>query len=131
MTKEGSAKIANFITIGAGSQLGCGYISHYSEYVLSSTLSIYISLIAIVLKGYNAAFLCHLAPLLLLSSGSDGQCKYVIFKWPKLWNINYFYLTNQMTTSLSLNSFITENNKVIHIMTFYNFSHKKLLLQEA
>ena len=46
MTKEGSAKIVNFITIGAGGlMLGRGCISHYSEYGLSYTLSIYIILI--------------------------------------------------------------------------------------
>ena len=39
--------------------LGCGYISHYSEYVLSSTLSIYSTLIANVLRNYDAAFLYH------------------------------------------------------------------------
>ena len=60
MTKEGSAKIVNFITTGVGGLiLGHGYISHYSEYALSSALSIYITLIAIVLSEYNAAFLCH------------------------------------------------------------------------
>ena len=32
------------------------HISHYSEYVLSSSLSVYFTLIAIVLKDYNAAF---------------------------------------------------------------------------
>ena len=38
MTKEGSAKIVNFITIGAGGlMLGRGYVSHYSAYALSST----------------------------------------------------------------------------------------------
>ena len=48
MTKEGSTKIVNFMTPGAGALvLGCGHISHYSEYVLSSTLSIYFPLIAI------------------------------------------------------------------------------------
>ena len=35
------------------------YISNYSEYALSYTLSIYISLIDIVFSEYNAAFLCH------------------------------------------------------------------------
>ena len=44
MTKEGSTKIVNFIC-------------HYSEYVLSSSLSIYFTLFAIVLKDYDAAFL--------------------------------------------------------------------------
>ena len=59
MTKEGSAMIANFISIGAGGlMLGRGYISHYSEYALSSILYIYITL-TIVLSDYNAAFLCH------------------------------------------------------------------------
>ena len=54
------AKIVNFITIWAGGlMLGRGYISYYSEYALSSTLSIYITLIAIVLTEYNATFLCH------------------------------------------------------------------------
>ena len=40
-----------------GLMLGRGYISHHSEYALSSSLSIYITLIAIVLSEYNAAFL--------------------------------------------------------------------------
>ena len=35
--------------------LGYGHTSHYSEYVLSSTLSIYSTLIAIVLMDYDAA----------------------------------------------------------------------------
>ena len=81
MTKEGAAKIVNFITVGAGDlMLGRGYISHCSDYALSptlryiaeilpirrktpinqsSTLSIYITLIAIVLMEYNAAFRCQ------------------------------------------------------------------------
>ena len=47
MTEEGSTKIVNFITNWArGLMLGHGYISHYIEYALSSTLSIYITLIA-------------------------------------------------------------------------------------
>ena len=50
----------NFITIGAwGLMLGHGYRSHYSENALSSTLTIWITFIAIVLSEYNAAFLCH------------------------------------------------------------------------
>ena len=53
MTKEVSAKIVIFFIIGAGGvMLGCGYISHYSGYVLSYTLSIYITLIAFVLREY-------------------------------------------------------------------------------
>ena len=60
MSKEGSVKIANFITIGSGGlMLGLGNISHYSEYALSSTLSIYNTLIVFVLREYKAAFLCH------------------------------------------------------------------------
>ena len=58
MTKEGSAKIVYFINIGAGGLiLGRGYIRHYSVYELSSTLSIYFKLIAIILKDYDPAFL--------------------------------------------------------------------------
>ena len=37
--------------------LGRDRISHYSEYVVSSTLSIYSTLIAIVLRDHDAAFL--------------------------------------------------------------------------
>ena len=60
MIKEASTKIVNFMTPGAGVlMLGCGHISHYSEYALSSTLSIYSTLIAIVLRDYNTAFLCN------------------------------------------------------------------------
>ena len=60
MTKGGSTQIVNFMTPGAGVlMLGHGHISHYSEYVLSSTLSIYSTLIVIVLRDYDAAFLYH------------------------------------------------------------------------
>ena len=60
MTMEGCTKIVKFMTPGAGVlMVRCGRISHYSEYVLSSTLSIYNTLIAIVLRDYNAAFLCN------------------------------------------------------------------------
>ena len=34
--------------------LGRGHISHFSEYVVSSTLSIYSTLIAVVLRDYDA-----------------------------------------------------------------------------
>ena len=58
MTKEGSNKDCKFYYY-QGLMLGRGYISHYSEYALSSTLSIYVTLITIVLRELNAAFLCH------------------------------------------------------------------------
>ena len=59
MTKEGSTKIVNFMTPGAGVlMLGRGHISHYREYVVS-TVSIYSTLIAIMLRGYDAAILYH------------------------------------------------------------------------
>ena len=64
MTKEGSSKIVNFMTPGAGVLLlGRGHICLYSEYALYSTLSIYNTLIAIILRDYNAVFLM---PLLIL-----------------------------------------------------------------
>ena len=51
MTKDGSTQFANFMTSGAGvMMLGRGHISHCSEYVLSSTLRIYSTLITIVLR---------------------------------------------------------------------------------
>ena len=60
MTIEGSAKIVNFILSGQGSyMLRRGYISHYSEYEFSSTLSIYITLIAIVLREYTVILLSY------------------------------------------------------------------------
>ena len=60
MTKEGSTKIVNFMTTRAGgSGVRHGHISHYSEYVLSFTLSIYSILIAIELRDYDAAYLFH------------------------------------------------------------------------
>ena len=53
-------KTVNFMTPGAGVPvLGRDHISHYSEYVLSCTLSIYSTLIAIVLRDYDAAFRYH------------------------------------------------------------------------
>ena len=60
MSKEGSTHIVNYMTPGTGVlMLGLGHISHYSEYVLSSTLSIYNLLIAIVFMDYDADFLYH------------------------------------------------------------------------
>ena len=60
MTKEGSTKIVNFNTpMAEVPMLGRGHISHFSEYELSSTLSIYSTLIAIVLRDYDAAFRYH------------------------------------------------------------------------
>ena len=58
MTKKGSTKTVNLMTPGAGVlMLGRGHISHYSEDVLYSTLSIYSTLIAIVLRDHDSAFL--------------------------------------------------------------------------
>ena len=57
MMKEGSTKIVNCLTPRVGVLvLGPGHISHNSEYVLSSTLSIYSTLIASVLRDYDAVF---------------------------------------------------------------------------
>ena len=48
------------MTLGVGAlMLGRGHISHYSGYVLYSTLSIYSTLIVIVLRDYDAALLYH------------------------------------------------------------------------
>ena len=58
ITKEGSTKIVNFNTPMAEVLMsGRGHISHFSEYVVSSTLSIYSTLIAIVLRDYDAFYL--------------------------------------------------------------------------
>ena len=60
MTKDGSTKILDLMTPEAGVlMLGRGHISHYSEDVLYSTLSINSTLIAIVFRNYDAAFLYH------------------------------------------------------------------------
>ena len=60
ITKEGFIKIVNFMTHGAGFHtLGRGHISHNSENILSSTLSIYITLIDNVLRDNNAELLFH------------------------------------------------------------------------
>ena len=60
MANEGATEIVNFVTPRAGVlMLGRGHISHYSEYVLSSSLSIYSTLIAIVKRDYDAAFRYH------------------------------------------------------------------------
>ena len=60
MTKEGSTKIVNVITIWAGVlKLRCGHISHYSEYALSSIRLICNTSISFVLTDCNVAFLCN------------------------------------------------------------------------
>ena len=59
MTKEGCTKIVNFMNPQAGVLVqGCGHMS-CSENALSSTLSLYSTLIVIVLRDYDAAFLCY------------------------------------------------------------------------
>ena len=60
MTKEGSTKVVNFMTPGVGVlMLGRCHISQHSEYLLSCTLSIYLTLIAIMLMDYGASILYH------------------------------------------------------------------------
>ena len=60
MTKEGSTKNVNFMESVAGVlMVRCDHISHCNDYRLSSTHSIYSTLIATVLREYNVAFLCH------------------------------------------------------------------------
>ena len=60
MTKKESTKIVNFKTpMAEVLMLGRGHISHSSEYVLSSSLSVYFTLIVIVLRDYDAAFRYH------------------------------------------------------------------------
>ena len=60
MTKEESTKIVNFNTpIAEVLMLGRDHIRHFSEYVLSFTLSIYSTLIVFVLRDYDAAFRFH------------------------------------------------------------------------
>ena len=72
--QETKKKIVNFMTPGAGVlMLGFGQRSHYSEYALSSTLSIYSTLIAIVLRDYNTAFLCHVYFYLFSDGAVDMQ----------------------------------------------------------
>ena len=51
LTKEGSAKIVNLMTLIAGILVqGCGHTSHTNLYALSFTLAIYSTLIIIVLS---------------------------------------------------------------------------------
>ena len=60
MIEEGSTKNVTSMTTGTGVlMLGYGHISHYSEYVVFSTLSTYSTLAAIGLRDNNAAFLYH------------------------------------------------------------------------
>ena len=59
-----------------------------------------------------------------------------LFEWPELMNIDYFYLTNQMTANLSWNSFVTEDNKLLcntvaSSWLFITSITKELLLQES
>ena len=61
MTKEGSTKIVNFMNPGAGVlMLGRGHISYYNEYVVSSTLSIYSTSIAIMMLLTYSIVVFHL-----------------------------------------------------------------------
>ena len=59
MTRKGLPNFNFHDPRGWGLMLGRGHISHYSEYVVSSTLSIYCTLVAIVLWDYDAAIVYH------------------------------------------------------------------------
>ena len=60
MTKERSIKMIKLMTHRAGIFiLGHDHISQNSEYTLFSTISINSTLFDIVLRDYNAVFLCH------------------------------------------------------------------------
>ena len=67
MTMEGS--LQNLKLHGLRGRSSCARMWPYRSYVenaLSSTLSIYSTVIAIVFREYNAAFLCHCRfPLIL------------------------------------------------------------------
>ena len=97
--------------------LECGCISYYSEYALISTLLVYITLIDIELRDYNAAFFPM--PLLIFIYSMMGQriCKYellrqevsvesLILRWPLrplgLLYVNNIYLTNTMATMMTM-----------------------------
>ena len=58
ITKEGSTIIVNFTTHESGVlMLGHNHTSHYSEYALPSTLSLYSTLFVILLRDCIAGFL--------------------------------------------------------------------------
>ena len=83
MTKARSTKIVNFKTTEAGIlMLECDHISHFSEYALSSNPSIYSTLIAIVLRDYDA-FLFHrwYTKMSPYDKKSDSV-KSLILRWP-------------------------------------------------
>ena len=87
MTKEGCTKNLNFMSNGAGALvLGCGHLGHCSEYVLSSTLSVYSHWL-----NYYAAYLYHcwyiftLMGLLICKYKPFWQevsVKSMILRWP-------------------------------------------------
>ena len=56
-----------------------GNISHYSEYALSSTLSIYSTLIDIVLREYNVAFLYMSLLIFIYSMIGQLICNHELF----------------------------------------------------
>ena len=80
MSYEGSIKTVTFMTPWAGVlMLGRGHISHYSEYAASFTLSIYSTLIDIVLRGLWCCF--HIPSLIIIYS----MMGLMIYKYEPLW----------------------------------------------
>ena len=91
ITKEGSTKIVNFMTPWAGVLLfGCGHINPYRKHVLSSTLSIYSTLIAIGLWccfpiPWSLIFIYSTMGLLIYKYEPFWQevnVKSLILRWP-------------------------------------------------
>ena len=81
MTKEGSTKIVKIMTPRAGFlMLGLGHISHYSDNVVSSTLLIYRTLVAIMMLLSYTIIDFHLfydgtVDIQILAPLTRSQCK--------------------------------------------------------
>ena len=101
--------------------LGRGHVSHYSEYSLSSSLSIYIILIAIVVNDYNAAssaivdFYLFMTELL--------KCKFELF-WQEVCAVS----DTQMIVK-HCGSFVEDNNVFVwfFLMIFIVYNNEQVV----
>ena len=94
--------------------LGRGHISHFSGYVLSSTLSIYSTLIAIVLRDYDAAFRYHSWFSLFYDGAVDIQIWALLTRSP-------CKVSDTQVTVKACGPLVNEKNIIFHGSDQYTF----------
>ena len=102
--------------------LGQDHISHYSEYALSFTRSIYNTLIAIVLRKYNAAFLCHCRAVDMQTCAFWQEVSVESSGWP-LRPVGLLYFPEKPDVTIIANFYLCSALMAIEQWGFFSVPH--------